>query len=683
MARAAALLGLLFLACTKPNPGSTPGSASLSGQGGEPPAGPAILLVTLDTTRADIFDLPPEAIRLPTFRKLDEHGLFFSQAYSTAPTTGPAHASILTGLYPAGHGLHENGRTLSRSLPRIAELLGSNGVRTAAFVSAYPLASRFGWGQGFQLYDDIFGQGAVERSAEDTTDRAVRYLEGLGPGPSLTWVHYFDPHEPYDPPEPFRSRYPDDPYRAEIAALDPQLARLLHAFEASNPDARHRRILIVGDHGEGLGDHGEELHGNLLYQEVMRVPLWILAPGVEPGRMETPVSIRSVFGTLAGWAGLDGPPGLLADPESIVMAEAMKPFLHYGWQPQVMAVEGSRKVISDGEFQLYDVLEDPLEQHDLSADSTLPASLLEAVRSYPIPDPQTSYAQALDAEARSALATLGYVTQESNAPPRPDAPRPIEMVDIFSDLDRSSGWFVREQYQRVIPLSEKILARDPANLMVRLRLAVSYSLLGDEKRADTAFRRAEKLAPDSTDLLYYRTMHALRFGRDGQAEPWLDELLARTPERVPALQAMARLRERQGRPADAADLLSRALAVVGQDAEISGRLGNLWMQLGATDLAINAFEDERLAAGSGFRHAIELGVCYLAVGRLDEAATVLDEVVTGHPGHAMALFKRAQVSVLLGEADREARIRRAWAEADRTTRALIESEALFQGVSLK
>src|SRR6185295_11694225 len=185
--------------------------------------------------------------------------------------------------------------------------------------------------------------------------------------PLFLWVHYYDPHFPYSPPEPFRSRYRKNPYLGEVAAMDEQLGRLVGAFEqrVQGPAA----IVIVGDHGEGLGEHGEPQHGNLLYQATMHVPLVLVGPGLRTGVSDTPVSTRRVFHTILDWAGLEKTNSLRGPEEEIVLGEAMKPYVSYGWQPQVMAVSGRRKAILAGRLELYDIVADPGEAHDLAAEA--------------------------------------------------------------------------------------------------------------------------------------------------------------------------------------------------------------------------------------------------------------------------------------------------------------------------
>ncbi len=296
-------IGLALLGCGS----ETSETASPLPRDASPRQPPSILLVTLDTTRADRLGLETDVVETPALDALAARGQVFSQAYATAPMTLPAHTSILTGRYPSEHGIHENGRRFTDSESLMASRLQQRGYRTAAFVSAFPLAAEFGLASGFDRYDDDFGDDNAERPANQTTDLALAYLERGGVGPLFLWVHYFDPHEPYEPPEPFRSRYPEDPYLGEIAFMDQELGRLVNAFEARF-EATPYRILVAGDHGEGLGDHGEALHGNLLYQGVMRVPLIVVGSGISAGMVAVPVSTRRIFDTILSWAG-DGDGG--------------------------------------------------------------------------------------------------------------------------------------------------------------------------------------------------------------------------------------------------------------------------------------------------------------------------------------------------------------------------------------
>jgi len=613
-----------------------------------PPARPSILLVTLDTTRAD--SIGPEAIGVstPAFDAVAARGRRFRQAYATAPETLPSHASMMTGLYPAGHGVHENARALAAAYPVVAERLKQAGYATAAFVSSFVLARQFGLARGFDVYDDGV---AIERSARDTTARAIAHLgQAASTAPLLLWVHYFDPHAPYAPPEPFASRLKSPPARAaylgEIAAMDEQLGRLVQAFEQR---ALKRgvapAILIAADHGEGLGDHGESTHGNLLYQSTMRVPLVIAGPGVVSGVDDAPVSTRRIFHTLLDWAGLGSEHSLRGGSGEVVLGEAMKPYLEYGWQPQIMAVEGTHKAIFAGRTELFDVRDDPGETRNLGAGGSLPASIRKALDDYPVPTPgQASRPANLSEEAQRNLASLGYVGSTAAPVVRRDAPRPVDMVALFDDIERASTLFVRQQYAEAIPVLQRILAKDAHNLDAALRLATSYSSLGRNTQAVEAFRKASAIAPQSPDVRLYLALHYARTDEWERALPMLERLVTEMPDRVPAWQT----------------------------------LGELSMRAGRTDTAIAAFERTRALVGPAFRHDLELGVLYLAARRLQESRQALDRVLASRPDHPMALFKRAQVSALLDERDKAARIALARRHADATTRSLIESERLFK-----
>jgi tetratricopeptide (TPR) repeat protein len=655
--RAAPLLLLLFT-CARPEAPA--------------PQRPNILLITLDTTRADA--IGPHT---PAFNALAARGLRFRYAYATTPQTLPSHASMMTGLYPAGHGVHENARFLGAGQVVIAEKLKSAGYRTAAFVSAFALARRFGLARGFDVYDDEFGADRAERTARETTDRALAYLAQPADAPLFLWVHYYDPHYPYSPPEPFAGRYAKNPYLGEVASMDEQLGRLIAAFERR---AAPRAIIVAADHGEGLGEHGEAQHGNLLYQATMHVPLVVAGPGVNAGTSDAPVSLRSIAHTILDWAGLD-PTGSLrnAEREAVVAGEAMKPFLDYGWQPQVMAVEGSTKAIMAGRLEVYDVIADPRETRDLAAQANVSRGIRASLRDYPVPSAvEPPVAASLDEEAQRKLASLGYVSAASRPVARKDAPRPIDMAHLFPVLDRASGLFVREQYAQAIPLLEQIREADPHNLDAALRLAAAYSALGRNEQALAAFGEAETIAPDSADVRTYLALHHAKTDQWERAVPLLERIVREEPDRLPPLEALAVLRERQRRIEDAVELRQKVYTMRSATGAELARLGEMQMSLGRTPEAIVSFENARQHLREKFHNDLELGVLNLASGRYAEARDALDRVPRSHPGYPMALFKRAQVSVLLGEPDRAQRIAAAREHADATTRVLIERERLFQ-----
>jgi arylsulfatase A-like enzyme/tetratricopeptide (TPR) repeat protein len=640
MTRAAVAIAALLLASCG---GASPTPAT-------PPAHrPSILLVTLDTTRADAIGPEASGGETPSFNAIAARGRRFRQAYAAVPETLPSHLSMMSGLYPAGHGVHENARYVPASVSLIAQRLHDAGYRTSAFVSAFVLASRFGLSRGFDQYDDTFPAGASERDARATTSAAIADLASQASGPRFLWVHYYDPHAPYTPPEPFRSKYMKHPYLGEVAAMDEQIGRLVSAFEqrAAAPVA----VIIAADHGEGLGEHGEAQHGYLLYQSTMHVPLVIAGPGVSPSLDDTPVSTRRIFFTILDWAGLGADYSLRSVRDEVVLGEAMKPFLEFGWQPQTMAVAERYKSILAGRVETYDVIADPRETNNLGSGAAVPLGMRKELESYPAPSPEVARAPGnLDEEAKRRLAALGYVNASAVPTVRKDAPRPADMTALFPLIERASGLFVEKKYAEVIPLLEQILAKDPHNLDAALRLAVSHSGLGHNPQALAAFQRAAGIAPKSQDVRTYLALHYARTTDWERAVPLLEQVVAESPDRLTAVEALAALKVRQGRSA---------------------------MDRGQTADAIAALERARQLAPAGFKSDLELGVLYLAARRFDMSRDALDRALRANPDDPMALFKRAQVSVLLQEADAPARIARAKERADAVTRPLIENEKLY------
>lgn len=635
-----AIVAMLLASCS----GASPKSSA-------PPASrPSILLVTLDTTRADAIGPEASGVETPVFNALAARGRRFRQAYATVPETLPSHVSMMSGLYPAGHGVHENARYVPATVKLLAERLKESGYRTSAFVSSFALARRFGIGRGFDVYDDTLPAGAPERTSAATTDVALADLAQPAPGPRFIWVHYYDPHTPYAPPEPFRSKYPKSPYLGEVAAMDAQLGRLIAAFEQDV--AEPRVIVVAADHGEGLGDHGEAQHGHLLYQSTMHVPLVMVGTGVASGVDDAPVSTRRVFFTLLDFAGLGSEHSLRSSGSEVVLGEAMKPFLEYGWQPQVMAVAGTYKSILAGKVETYDLVRDPTEANNLGAGAPVPAGMRTALEDYPAPSPDAARPpDTLDDDAKRRLAALGYVSASAAPIVRKDAPRPADMTALLPLIDRASGLFVEKKYADVIPLLEQILAKDPNNLDAALRLAVSHSSLGHNAEAVAAFQRAASIAPKSQDVRTYLGLHYARVKDWDRAAALLEQVVKESPDRLTAVEALAGVRVQQGEAA---------------------------MDAGKTLEAIAAFEHARTLQPAAFRHDLDLGVLYLAARRFADAREAIDRELAVHPDDPMALFKRAQVSVLLNEPDRLQRIELAKKRADAVTRPLIERERLFR-----
>lgn len=673
-------LMLIVTACSQES-GDTVADPGTAVEPGSPKA--SVLLITLDTTRADSLGIETDRVKTPNLDALAGRGVYFNQAYSVTPTTLPSHTSMLTGLYPADHQVRENGRMLDKKLDLLAALLNDRGYDTAAFVSGFPLAGQFGLSRGFDHYDDAFASDETERTASDTTDLAVTWLEDMT-SPHFVWVHYFDPHEPYESPEPFQSLYPDEPYLGEIAFMDRELGRLIKAFEEHN-QGRPWYIIVAGDHGEGLGDHGEMLHGNLLYQGTMRVPLIIAGAGITASTIDRAVSVRQVFDTVLEWSGESRENSLMGEAGGPVLAEALKPYMQYGWQPQFMAVLDGIKVISSGDTEIYDVRADPGEIHNLNDEIEPDPALWDALDAYSVRAlaEQVQEQQALSQETLDKLASLGYVGSSGNTRIRDDAPNPRDMVHLFRDMDIGAGLFIRKDYAAAIPVFNRILEADPYNFMAALRLAVAYSVTDNKVQAQVYFDRARSLDPASVDLRQYQAMHYMKNQQWDLARPLFESVLAESPNRIPALTGLATVYKRQGELNKAILTLQKIVKIKESPGVEWARIGQLRMTLHDTKGAIRAFETARTMLDDQFRFHLELGMLYMADQRFNDAAASLDSVSRLHPAYATVLFKRAQTSVLLGEADRENRVRQAWLQADKTTRPLIENERLFRDIQFR
>ncbi|GJM20735.1 MAG: hypothetical protein DHS20C15_06500 [Planctomycetota bacterium] len=428
--------------------------AALSVACGGGPAAPSVLIVSLDTTRADrLGSYGRRQAATPVLDALAARGVRFERAYSVAPITLPAHTSLHTGLVPPVHGLRDNGAfRLDPAAHTAAEHFAAAGWRTAAFVASFPLESSFGLDQGFEVYDDVFGERAPgapydERPAESVVDAALAWLPQVEPHePVFLWTHFFDPHRPWRAPG--ASGDDDRAYQAEIAHADAQLGRLLDGLAAAGRDEQ-LHVVVVADHGEGLGEHGEATHAVLVHDATLRIPLLIAGPGVARGlRVAQPVSIVDVLPTLAALHDLPALQGVqgrdLAPawdqrglPARAVYGESLYPERHHGWSRLHTWIDADTKLVvapsSERRWQLFDLGDDPAELHDLvdtrNDDARRLARELDAWTAR-LPAPLSlSAPEGEAADIAERLAALGYVGSE-------DAPQelgrhPEEMTGLL------------------------------------------------------------------------------------------------------------------------------------------------------------------------------------------------------------------------------------------------------------
>jgi arylsulfatase A-like enzyme/tetratricopeptide (TPR) repeat protein len=578
-----------------------------------PRSSPEILLVTLDTTRADhLGSWGWDHAHTPNLDALASRGCRFSSCDTAAVTTLPSHASILTGTYPPRHGVRDNlVFRLGSGSETVAEILRAEGYDTAAVVSAVVLARHYGLDQGFGVYDDDLGQGYArgtvieERDARATTDRALEVLAGLQ-RPYFLWVHYFDPHEEYRPPPPWGARVggPTRLYDAEIAFMDSQLGRLLEAV------GEHCLVLVVGDHGEMLGDHGEPTHGILLNRGARRVPLILAGPGVSPGReVHTLVRTVDVAPTLLEAAATEVPSDL--DGESLLpllvsraggdrtsYCEGFMALLTHRWYP-LRALSDRRWLYLDApQPSLYDLRRDPDERRDVASRrraaarrwgegmAALLASCGESLHT-PVGGDDASSTPSL--EQRRQLAALGYLEGRAEAQPSPSLPDPRSMMDVVQALDRASEAVQQARFDRALALLEGVLPRSPHSIPALNLTAVCLHQDGRLEEALELFRRAADASPRSPVVASNLAGCLLELGRTEAAEREFSRVLELDPTADEAAVHLARLLRDRGQVGEALELLDGVLEAGGRRPQVLLERGVALASLGRLEHALDDF----------------------------------------------------------------------------------------------
>ena len=392
-----------------------------------------VVIVTLDTTRADrLSTYGFMGVEMPHLERLAAEGVQFETALAVAPLTLPSHASIFTGLFPPRHGVRDNAdRPLASSHLTLAEVLRGRGFRTGAFVGSVVLQADRGLAQGFDTYGDVpvvAGPplASRQRPGAQVMDQALAWLESNAAAPFLLWAHLYDPHAPYDPPAPYRDAHLD-PYVGELAYVDAQLGRLLAALDRLHLTDR-TLLVVVGDHGEGLGDHGEPTHGQTLYDSVLRIPLIIRAPAVAPRRVDAVVRQVDLMPTLLDLVGL---PSVATDGVSLrgalggapLQLEAYAESLYttrLGLAPRHALRDGRFKLIDGPSTELYDLERDPFEQHNIAPERRRVSELMRArLTELSGPTGLAAFERApISRELRERLMALGYFTDGASAASR-------------------------------------------------------------------------------------------------------------------------------------------------------------------------------------------------------------------------------------------------------------------------
>ena len=598
-----------------------------------------VLLITIDTLRADTLSSYGGAARTPNLDAVAAGGIRFTFAHAHAVVTLPSHTSILTGRYPFEHGVRDNaGFRLPESAQTLAEAAREKGFATGAFVGAFPLDRQFGLGQGFEVYDDLGGREVavadfafVERPAVEVVAAARGWIEQQQK-PWLAWVHVFDPHAPYAPPSPFDREYSANPYAGEAAYVDHALGPL---FELARRGPRPTTIVVTADHGEGLGDHGEATHGVFAYDTTLRVPLVLAQVGPEIPRRDAgatsdvPVRHVDIVPTIADLTGLAMPgnlPGrtLLTatngEPEPRpAYFEAMTAMLKRGWAPLRGVIVGREKYIDLPIEELYDLAADPREERNLAPASGERVRALDArlgAFNAMMPGEETIE----NAAVRSRLQSLGYLSGSTPRKARyTEADDPKRLIDVDRLMMEGIEFHRTGRSAEAMDAYRRVIARRPDMGLGYQRLAFIQWESGDVGEAIATLRHAlEKNGPD-VDIEIRLGTYLAETGAVREAIPILERTAAADPDNIEALNAIGIAYARAGRNADALRTFERILAIDPRDAFALENVGAVHLQLGNYRVAGEAFGRAAANDPRSSRARAGLGVVALQAGRRDEA----------------------------------------------------------------
>ena len=482
-----------------------------------------VLVITLDTTRWDrLGAYGDRRAETPNLDRLAAEGVLFEQAITSAPLTLPAHSTLFTSLLPPRHGVRDNGGyVLDQKHTTLASVLRNGGWSTGAFVGAFVLDGKWGLNQGFDTYFDKFdvskyksvSLGDVARVGSEVVDTALPWLEKQAGTPFFAWLHFYDAHSPYDPPEPFRSRFRQHPYAGEIAYVDHQVGRVLHWLQARGLDDR-TIVVAIGDHGESLNEHREGTHGLYIYDATIRVPFIVRTPfeTMRGRRVKAVVRSEDVMPTLLDMLGRAGPAamegqslvslmtGAATELDLAAYSESLYAFNHYGWSELKSLRAGRFKYIATTRPELYDLERDPGELTNVYAERQPLAQRMaaELERLAVETETTTSGPSAVDPETRERLAALGYIGSFTSTTKQAGQvlPDPKDKIDIFNLMVSAQEGNGKDGTETAVERLEKVVAMDPDILDAWVMLGNEYFRRNDAKTALEKYKRALQIRPD-------------------------------------------------------------------------------------------------------------------------------------------------------------------------------------------
>ena len=611
-----------------------------------------VLLITIDTVRADhvgCYGYPK--IETPTLDLLAQDGILFERAISQVPLTWPSHTAILTGTYPFQNGVQDfTGQPLDPRFRSVAQAFKKNGYVTGAVVSAYVLDRVWGLARGFDFYDDAFSPeafqnkdiGLVDRKAGESVTHAIHWLTANSnkqtAHPFFLWVHLYDPHSPYDPPEPFHSKYRDHLYDGEIAYADHELGRLITWLKTHQLYSR-TLIVALSDHGESLGEHGEQEHGFFVYNPTIGIPLIVKPPAgrdISPSRISTPVETTSVAPTLLQIAGAKDEEiekqftslpllGSNTNDDRPAYSETFYTFNSFGWSP-LHSLETRRYHFIDAPRpELYDVLADPDERNNLASQQSATISVfkdkLQAMLERNPYQETTEANPGVSPDALEKLRALGYVAYHSPVSPEALAaglPDPKDKVEEFNKILTAEDAIHAGDFSTGEGQLAKLEQQDPNLYIVPFLLGETASKRKDWEKSAVEFRRCLELNPNFDQAMTGLGRALFFSGNAEEAKQWARKALERNPLNYKALYELGTIETQSDKAAAIADY-EKAIAIQGNFAPLRRDLGMLYFeQQNYPDAAKHLAKATEL--GMNDAHLFNfLGICYDRTGHLSQA----------------------------------------------------------------
>jgi arylsulfatase A-like enzyme/Flp pilus assembly protein TadD len=570
-----------------------------------------VILITLDTTRADHLSCyDAEHVQTPNLDALAAAGTIFDRCISQAPLTLPAHTTILSGSYPAFHQVRDNGSfVVPEGLELLSETLRRRGFATSAFISAYVLHRKWGLNRGWDYYGDSFrfnklktiSLSNIQKLAGDVLPEAEAWLEKNGKQRFFSWIHLYDPHSPYTPPEPFASLYRSNPYQGEVAYMDAELGKFFSFLKARGL-WDNTLIVVAGDHGEMLGEHGEDAHGLFIYEAAVHVPLIVRSPWRLPARrVATTVELVDVMPTILEALGIA--PGKTQQGKSLLrlafgeeskgfgqaLCETWYPRLHYGWSELTAIYKDGYKFIEAPQEELYDLANGGVAEDDnlWLKKSAIGKKMKKNLHDFQARIARGSFSSttpaALSREDRQKLAALGYLSTVVEPTEKIGLTDPKTKIKVYNDITR-----VREMEQdgrigQAIILMNEILARDPEIVDGRSLLGNLYYKERRFPEALAAYRQVIRQKANSNFAMVDVVNTLMAMKQLDQAEKEIHAFRAIFPKDATFLRLLGQVAEQRQRPDEALAWFQKALILDPKYAEVYLKMGEIYFQ--SQDLA--------------------------------------------------------------------------------------------------